>query len=146
MDCGTIRGIWAKISSSSSVASGAALVSSGRATSAQAPRRRIEGGRLPLLRRIAQALLEMARQMQADRGKGGLYHFAGAPDTSWADFARAIMAEAGLPCAINDIPSSDYPTPASRPPARRAPSVSMRAAMCSAVRSAALVMMSRLPA
>ena len=65
--------------------------------------------------RIAAALLEMARQMQADPGKGGLYHFAGAPDASWADFARAIMARAGLPCAVCDIPSSDYPTPARRP-------------------------------
>ena len=46
---------------------------------------------------------------------GGTYHFSGAPDTSWADFARAIMAEAGLSCAINDIPSSAYPTPATRP-------------------------------
>jgi dTDP-4-dehydrorhamnose reductase len=25
------------------------------------------------------------------------------------------MAEANLPCRINDIPSSDYPTPARRP-------------------------------
>ena len=65
--------------------------------------------------RIAQALLEMARQMQADRGKGGLYHFAGAPDVSWADFARAIFERAGLDCAVRDIPGSAYPTPARRP-------------------------------
>lgn len=65
--------------------------------------------------RIAQALLEMARQMQADRGKGGLYHFAGAPDVSWADFARAIFQRAGLDCAVRDIPGSAYPTPARRP-------------------------------
>jgi dTDP-4-dehydrorhamnose reductase len=64
---------------------------------------------------IASALLEMARQMQADRSKGGLYHFAGAPDASWADFARAIFDHAGLACAVRDIPSSDYPTPARRP-------------------------------
>ncbi|MFN7000024.1 MAG: sugar nucleotide-binding protein [Elioraea tepidiphila] len=31
------------------------------------------------------------------------------------DFARAIMAEAGLPCRINDIPTAEYPTPAQRP-------------------------------
>lgn len=65
--------------------------------------------------RIAASLLEMARQMRADSGKGGLYHFAGAPDTSWAGFARAIMARAGLSCTVRDIPSSDYPTPARRP-------------------------------
>jgi dTDP-4-dehydrorhamnose reductase len=46
---------------------------------------------------------------------GGTYHFAGAPCVSWADFARAIMAEAGLDCTVTDIPSSAYPTPAMRP-------------------------------
>lgn len=65
--------------------------------------------------RIAEALLDMAQQMRADPRKGGLYHFAGAPDVSWADFARAIMAGARLRCAVDDIPSSGYPTPARRP-------------------------------
>lgn len=65
--------------------------------------------------RIAAALLTMSGQMQADPEKGGLYHFAGAPDTNWADFARAILARAGLSCAVEDIPASDYPTPARRP-------------------------------
>ncbi len=51
----------------------------------------------------------------ANGATGGTHHFSGAPDTSWADFARTIMAEAGLSCRINDIPSSEYPTPARRP-------------------------------
>lgn len=63
---------------------------------------------------IARALLTAARAM-ADGAKGGTHHFAGTPDTSWADFARAIMAGAGLPCRIDDIPTSAYPTPARRP-------------------------------
>lgn len=63
---------------------------------------------------IAQALITAAQAM-ADGAPGGTHHFAGQPDTSWADFARAIMAEAGLPCRINDITTSDYPTPAKRP-------------------------------
>jgi dTDP-4-dehydrorhamnose reductase len=63
---------------------------------------------------IADALFVMARAMIDGHG-GGTYHLAGAPDTSWADFARAIMVAAGLDCAINDIPSSAYPTPALRP-------------------------------
>ena len=46
---------------------------------------------------------------------GGVHHFGGVPHVSWADFARAIMAAAGLSCRINDIPSADYPTPARRP-------------------------------
>ena len=63
---------------------------------------------------IAQALVVAATAMQAGH-PGGTHHFSGAPDTSWADFARAIMAKAALPCRINDIPSDAYPTPARRP-------------------------------
>lgn len=64
---------------------------------------------------IAAACLGVGRALVADPGKSGTYHFTGAPDTHWADFARAIMAEAGLDCTVNDIPSSAYPTPAARP-------------------------------
>ncbi|WP_299843551.1 dTDP-4-dehydrorhamnose reductase [uncultured Paracoccus sp.] len=64
---------------------------------------------------IAAALLAMAGQMVTDPQKGGLYHFAGAPDASWADFARAIFRLSGLTPDVVDIPSSDYPTPARRP-------------------------------
>jgi dTDP-4-dehydrorhamnose reductase len=63
---------------------------------------------------IAEALLAAAAAM-ADGAPGGTHHFAGAPDTSWAGFARAVMAEAGLACTIADIPTSAYPTPARRP-------------------------------
>ena len=63
---------------------------------------------------IAQALVTAANAM-TQGAPGGTHHFAGQPDTSWADFARAIMAEANLPCRINDIPTADYPTPAKRP-------------------------------
>ena len=63
---------------------------------------------------IARTLYHCAKAMLGG-AEGGLHHFAGAPDTSWADFARAIMAAAGLDCVVNDIPSSAYPTPARRP-------------------------------
>jgi dTDP-4-dehydrorhamnose reductase len=63
---------------------------------------------------IAEALIVVAGALR-DGAPGGTHHFAGAPDTSWAGFARAIMAEAGLACRVEDIPSSDYPTPARRP-------------------------------
>jgi len=63
---------------------------------------------------IATALYSIACQM-VDGQNGGTYHFSGAPDTSWADSARTIMAEAGLDCQITDIPTQDYPTPATRP-------------------------------
>lgn len=63
---------------------------------------------------IAEALLVAAKAM-VDGAPGGTHHFSGAPDVSWAAFARTIMARAGLACVINDIPSSAYPTPARRP-------------------------------
>lgn len=63
---------------------------------------------------IAQALITAAKAI-TQGAPGGTHHFAGHPDTSWAGFARAIMAEAHLPCRITDIPTRDYPTPARRP-------------------------------
>jgi dTDP-4-dehydrorhamnose reductase len=72
------------------------------------------GGPTPA-RAIAAACLTIADQLAETPAKTGTYHFAGAPDTSWAGFARAIMAAAGPSCRIVDIPSSAYPTPATRP-------------------------------
>ena len=72
------------------------------------------GGPTPA-RAIAAACVRMAETLASEPDKAGLYHFAGAPDVSWADFAREIFAQAGLACAVADIPSSDYPTPAARP-------------------------------
>jgi dTDP-4-dehydrorhamnose reductase len=63
---------------------------------------------------IADALYTCARAMVAGQ-PGGTHHFSGAPDISWAGFARAIMAGAGLPCEVVDIPTSEYPTLARRP-------------------------------
>ena len=63
---------------------------------------------------IAEALI-VAAQALRDGAPGGTHQFSGAPDVSWADFARTIMAQAGLACRIEDIPSTDYPTPARRP-------------------------------
>ncbi len=66
-------------------------------------------------RDIASALIEIGHQLQAGRGATGIYHYAGAPDVSWADFAREIYRQADLPTRVNDIPTSAYPTPAQRP-------------------------------
>ena len=46
---------------------------------------------------------------------GGTYHYAGAPHTSWAGFAREIFQQAGRDVTVTGIPSQDYPTPATRP-------------------------------
>ena len=64
---------------------------------------------------IAAACLTIAQHLAEDPAKSGTYHFSGAPDASWADFAREIMARAGLACTITDIPTSAFPTPARRP-------------------------------
>lgn len=63
---------------------------------------------------IADALVAMAGAM-CDGHPGGLFHFSGGPDVSWAGFARAIMADAQLDCAVHDIDTEAYPTPAKRP-------------------------------
>ena len=64
---------------------------------------------------IAKACLRMAEVLVADPSKAGVYHFSGAPETSWSDFAREIFEQAGLDCLVEDIPSSAYPTAALRP-------------------------------
>lgn len=68
---------------------------------------------------IAAACLRIAEDLRADPGKSGTYHFAGAPDISWAGFAREIFAQAGAKVTVEDIPTSAYPTPAVRPPNSR---------------------------
>jgi dTDP-4-dehydrorhamnose reductase len=72
------------------------------------------GGPTPA-RDIAAACLEMAKQLIADPSKSGTYHFCGAPDVSWAEFARAIFDQAGRAVTVTPIPTTDYPTPAKRP-------------------------------
>lgn len=63
---------------------------------------------------IAKALVVAAGALR-DGAKAGTHHFAGAPDANWADFATAIMAQAGLACRVEGITTAEYPTPARRP-------------------------------
>lgn len=63
---------------------------------------------------IAKACLSIARQL-CEGKPGGIHHFSGTPDVSWAGFAREIFSQAALNVAVTDIPSNDYPTPAKRP-------------------------------
>ena len=64
---------------------------------------------------LAAACHSVARQLIKAPEKSGTYHFCGAPDTSWADFAREIFRQAGKAVTVRDIPTSAYPTPARRP-------------------------------
>jgi dTDP-4-dehydrorhamnose reductase len=76
---------------------------------------------------IAEACLRVAGVL-ADGAEGGTHHLAGAPAVSWAAFAEAVMAEAGLSCRVSPIPSSAYPTPARRPLNSRLDGASLMAA------------------
>jgi len=64
---------------------------------------------------IAQACLTIAGALIDDPASGGTYHFSGAPDASWADFARAIFEAADRDVRVEGIPSTEYPTKAVRP-------------------------------
>ncbi|MBU2360049.1 MAG: dTDP-4-dehydrorhamnose reductase [Alphaproteobacteria bacterium] len=77
---------------------------------------------------IAEACLTIALALVEGTGQGGVYHFSGAPDVSWADFARAIMATADRSTTVTDITTADYPTPAARPANSRLDCSSLHAA------------------
>jgi len=66
---------------------------------------------------IARALLAIAANFHEGRGHSGIFHFAGSPACSWADFAEAIFVASSLPRkpSIVRIQTSAYPTPARRP-------------------------------
>lgn len=71
---------------------------------------------------IAETLLIIAEKIcNSDFDHWGIYHYTGAPYTSWAEFARQIMQEAELQnlsphlTKINAISTSEYPTLAKRP-------------------------------
>lgn len=64
---------------------------------------------------IAAACLEIAKQLIQDPTKSGTYHYSGAPDVSWADFAAEIFAQSGRHVMVTPIPTADYPTLAQRP-------------------------------
>lgn len=64
---------------------------------------------------IATACLEIVRQLQADPGKSGTYHFSNAADVSWRCFACTVFSAAGRVIRVKGIPTHKYPTPALRP-------------------------------
>jgi dTDP-4-dehydrorhamnose reductase len=64
---------------------------------------------------IADALLAVARAFAAGRGRTGLFHYAGAPATSWAGFAEAVFAGTGDATTVRRIATTEFPTPARRP-------------------------------
>lgn len=63
---------------------------------------------------IADSCIAIAGAL-AEGHAGGVYHFAGTPDVSWADFAREIFRQAGMSPTVTDIPTSEFQTDATRP-------------------------------
>lgn len=64
---------------------------------------------------IARAVVSIAKQLKRDQSLNGVWHYSGRDDCSWADFAKEIFKQANIACSVNPIPSSDYPTRATRP-------------------------------
>lgn len=69
---------------------------------------------------LAAALLELGSRMAArDVTAEGLFHYSGAGDATWADFAEAIFASSarrgGKTAAVRRITTAEFPTPARRP-------------------------------
>ena len=64
-------------------------------------------------RDLAEAILSILPRIGERHGE--IYHFTNDGVCSWADFAAAIMREAGLPCQVKPITTAEYPSPAVRP-------------------------------
>lgn len=64
---------------------------------------------------LAQASYDIAKHLITNPADAGIYNFAGTPNVSWADFAREIFKQSGIGCTVESIPSSAFPTRASRP-------------------------------
>jgi dTDP-4-dehydrorhamnose reductase len=62
---------------------------------------------------LAQAIVEILPQI--NESNKGIYHYTNEGVCSWYDFATEIMHLSGLSCKVNPIPSSAYPTRATRP-------------------------------
>ena len=69
-------------------------------------------------RDLAQAILQIIEQLeQSDAAiPGGIFHFSNEGVCSWYDFALAIFDLENIVCQVSPIETTDYPTPAKRPP------------------------------
>jgi dTDP-4-dehydrorhamnose reductase len=76
-----------------------------------------------LLADVTAQLVRQQRHEGAENFPFGLYHLVAGGETTWCDYARFVVSEARAtgkqlklsPDSIRAIPSSEYPTPATRP-------------------------------
>ncbi len=70
-------------------------------------------------RMIAETTAQVASQLKMNPAqfseKRGIYHLTAAGQTSWFDFAQAILGNTESTCRLLPIPTTEYPTPAMRP-------------------------------
>jgi dTDP-4-dehydrorhamnose reductase len=66
---------------------------------------------------LAQAVLKAAQGLAEEPDlETGVYHITGGgEEVTWAGFAKAIFQTVGSNTHVDEIPTSDYPTPAERP-------------------------------
>lgn len=64
---------------------------------------------------ISDACLKIIDCKNRGNGTSGIFHFSGFPYVSWAEFAEIICLRLNRETRIRPIPSSDYPTLATRP-------------------------------
>ena len=71
-------------------------------------------------RDLAKAVLEIAQKVDNEEVSPdilrGVFHYSNEGVTSWYDFTKAIFEIREIDCQVNPIESSQYPTPAARPP------------------------------
>ena len=64
---------------------------------------------------IANASIKIINHLIKKRGKPGVYHFAGQPNVSWANFSREIFKQASKNIKVLSIPSSQFYSNCIRP-------------------------------
>ena len=64
---------------------------------------------------ISEACLKIIDFKSQGNSASGIFHFSGFPYVSWAEFAEIICLKLNRETQIRPIPSSDYPTLATRP-------------------------------
>lgn len=64
---------------------------------------------------LAAATLSITKQLISHPAKSGTYHYSGAPDVSWCEFATSISEHLGKKNIIQPIATSEYQTRVTRP-------------------------------
>ena len=71
-------------------------------------------------RDLAKAVLKIVQKIENQEVSSeilrGVFHYSNEGVTSWYDFTKAIFEIREIDCQVNPIESSQYPTPAARPP------------------------------